>query len=67
MPALVPGQVVVRVPANLTLDQSTKILASTLGKLGCPNCISGHDIRFANIRDFIVNPRTFDVNEIGIK
>lgn len=67
MPSFVPGQVVVRVPVNLTLDQSTKILASTLGKLGCPNCISGHDIRFVNFRDFVVNPKTFDVNEIAVR
>ena len=57
--------VVVRVPIKLTLDQSNKILASTLGKLGCPACYSGFDIRFLHIRDFVVNPRTFDVQEYG--
>jgi hypothetical protein len=67
MPSLVPGQVVVRVPAKLTLDQSTKILANTLGKLGCAACLSGFDIRFVNIRDFAINPRTLDINEVGIR
>lgn len=57
--------VVVRVPGKLTLDQSNKILANTLGKLGCPGCYSGFDIRFINLRDFVVNPKTFDVQEFG--
>lgn len=57
--------VLVRVPGKLTLDQSNKILANTLGKLGCPGCYSGFDIRFVNIRDFVVNPKSFDVQEFG--
>lgn len=63
--SLAPNTVVVRVPAKLTLDQSNKILANTLGKLGCSNCYSGFDIRFLHIRDFVVNPKSFDVQEYG--
>ena len=63
MPYSIP--VVVRVPSRLTLDQSTKILANTLNKLGCVACLSGFDIRFTNIRDLVINPRTLNVSDIG--
>jgi hypothetical protein len=59
------SSVVVRVPLKLNLEQSTKILANTLGRLGCGGCLSGFDIRFVNVRDFIVNPKSFEVNDIA--
>lgn len=59
------SSVSVRVPHKLNLGQSTKILANTLGRLGCGECLSGFDIRFVTTRDFVVNPKTFEVNDIA--
>lgn len=59
------SSVVVRVPHKLNLEQSTKILANTLGRLGCGECLSGFDIRFVNVRDFVVNPKSLEVNDIA--
>lgn len=41
-----------------------KIVERTLGKLGCPACFSGFDIRFRP-GDLVVNPQTFEVDAIG--
>lgn len=57
--------VTVHVPDRMTLEQAQKVTASVLGKLGCGNCYSGWDIRFVGIREFVVNPKTFDVGEFG--
>ncbi len=40
-----------------------KIVASTLGRLGCGECFSGWDIRFSHIDPLIINPRTFEMHE----
>ena len=47
-----------------SLDKVNRIVASTLGRLGCPACFSGFDIRFRP-GDLVVNPKTFEVNAIG--
>ena len=44
------------------IDSVSKIVASTLGKLGCPGCFSGFDIRFNHLHDLVVNPRTLEVD-----
>ena len=41
----------VRVPSNLNLEQSQKVLASVLGKAGHPTCLSGIKISFENVVD----------------
>lgn len=46
------------------LDNVNKIVASTLGRLGCPACFSGFDLRFRP-GDLVVNPRTFEVDQMG--
>jgi hypothetical protein len=43
--------VTVRVPTDLSLEQSQKVLASVLGKAGHPNCYSGIKISFENAVD----------------
>jgi hypothetical protein len=43
--------VTVRVPDNLNLEQSQKLLASVLGKAGHPFCLSGLQINFENAVD----------------
>ena len=45
-------KVTVRVHESLNLDQSQKVLASVLGKVGHPMCLSGFNISFENA----VNP-----------
>ena len=57
-------EVTVRVTERLTLEQTQKIVANTLGRLGCGRCFSGFDIRFAHINELIVNPKTLEVNEM---
>jgi hypothetical protein len=43
--------ITVHVRESLNLDQSHKVLASVLGKAGCPNCFSGFKIAFDNAVD----------------
>jgi hypothetical protein len=47
-----------------SIDNVNKIVASTLGKLGCGRCFSGFDIRFRP-GDLVVNPQTFEVDQFG--
>ncbi len=41
----------VQVPQGLNLEQSQKVLASVLGKLGHPACYSGFKISFQDLVD----------------
>jgi len=64
------NSVTVRVPNKLTLDQSQKVLASVLGKVGCPTCLSGVRITFENAVDpanrvLAVDQHSLNINEIG--
>ena len=67
MPSTVsaPHSATIHLSAPTDLDHAQKILAQVLGKLGCGRCFSGFDIRFNEIREFVVNPKTFEVNEFG--
>jgi hypothetical protein len=51
------GAVRVSVPASVArdLDVMAKVTKEVLGRLGCPNCHSGFDIRFDIEREFFVN------------
>ena len=40
-----------------------KVVANTLGRLGCGGCFSGFDIRLTQINELIVDPRSLDVKE----
>ena len=53
------------VPSGVTydLDKMHRITASVLGKLGCGGCHSGRILDFVTLQDFVVNPKTLDVNE----
>jgi hypothetical protein len=44
-------KVTVRVPTNMNLEQSQKLLAAVLGKVGHPGCYSGFNISFENAVD----------------
>ena len=54
-----PPGIRVAVPGRVAYDLRSmqKVLAKVLGELGCPNCYSGHDIRFDVVRDYIVNEK----------
>jgi len=43
--------VTVHAPTNMTLEQAQHVLASVLGKVGHPMCISGFNINFVNLGD----------------
>jgi hypothetical protein len=47
----------VAVPAKIAFDIGSmqKVTAGILGKLGCPGCHSGWDIRFMLERSFVVD------------
>ena len=49
----------VSVPAEVAFnfDKMNKVTATVLGRLGCPACHSGFDIRFMIERDFVVNAK----------
>jgi hypothetical protein len=61
--------VTVRVPANLSLEQSQKVLASVLGKAGHPTCYSGLKISFESVVDpanvLLHVDKTLNVHEVG--
>ena len=54
-----PPGIRVSVPGKVAynLNSMQKVLAKVLAELGCPNCYSGHDIRFDVVRDYIVNEK----------
>jgi len=45
------------------LGKMQKVTASVLERLGCGGCHSGHVLDFRIIQDFVVNPKTLDVQE----
>lgn len=46
------------------LDKMNQVTKKVLGRLGCDNCHSGRLIDFHIIEDFVVNPRTLDVQDL---
>jgi hypothetical protein len=42
---------IVRVPNKMNLEQSQRVLATVLGKAGCPTCYSGLKISFESAVD----------------
>jgi hypothetical protein len=47
------------------LEKMTQITKTVLGKLGCDGCHSGRDLHYQIIEDYVVNPKTLDVNELA--
>ncbi|MDX6679850.1 MAG: hypothetical protein QOE31_3902 [Solirubrobacteraceae bacterium] len=45
------------------LDKLQDITRQVLGRLGCEGCHSGFDIRFKHVLDYVVNPRTLEVED----
>ena len=48
---------------SFDLKKMNKITASVLDKLGCGGCHSGRILDFVALQDFVVNPKTLEVNE----
>lgn len=66
MPIPATQMVNVRISDKLNLDQTHKVVASVLGKLGCAACFSGFDIRFnQHIAELSVDAKTLEVREVG--
>lgn len=57
-------QVFVTRDVLFNLEKMTKVTKQVLGKLGCDNCHSGRRLDFIEIQDFVVNPKTLDVQEV---
>jgi hypothetical protein len=43
----------------------TRITANVLDRLGCGGCHSGRILNFHTLEDFIVNPKTLEVEEFA--
>jgi len=47
-------------------DKITKVTQNVLGRLGCDQCHSGRILDFMIMEDFVVNPKSLEVNEINV-
>lgn len=60
-PIVIPGAnsraISIKIPARAAYDLKSmnRITETVLGRLGCPECHSGFDLRFEWIEDFIVD------------
>lgn len=65
--ALSSRVVTVRLPGEVAydLEKSQAVIKDLVGKLGCPGCHSGFDIRFILERQFVVNPSTLEVHGVN--
>jgi len=61
---LPPVRVLVSRDVLYDIKKMQKVTATLLGRLGCGECHSGHDFHFHSITDFVVNPKTLEVNEL---
>lgn len=61
-----PERVRVMIPHDVAYDlkKMQTVTATVLGKLGCPGCHSGRILDFVQIRDFVIDAKTLDVQEI---
>lgn len=59
--------VTVYLPRDIAYDlkKMTRITESVLGRLGCGACHSGRILHYHILEDFIVNPKTLEVEEIA--
>jgi hypothetical protein len=64
-----PSQVRVLLTRDVAynLEKMQKVTATVLGRLGCGGCHSGHILDFRVIQDFVVNPKTLEVTEVGLE
>lgn len=48
------------------LEKMNRVTKNVLGKLGCDECHSGRILDFTIMENFLVNPKTLEVNEINV-
>lgn len=65
-PQPLPPKVRVMLTRDVAYDlgKMQKVTASVLDRLGCGGCHSGHLLEFLVIQDFVVNPKTLEVQEV---
>jgi hypothetical protein len=61
-------QIRVQVTSEISNDfeKSTAVMKNILGRLGCPACTSGFDIRLEEITSYVVNPATLEVHPVTL-
>ena len=59
-----PVDVFVTRDVSFNLEKMTKITAQVLGRLGCPNCHSGRIIHYHTLEQFVVNPKSLEIQEV---
>lgn len=60
------NHIVIHVPHEVAfnLKRMNELTAKVLGKLGCDGCHSGRILEFRVIREFAVNPKTLEIQDI---
>jgi hypothetical protein len=55
------------VPREVAFDlkKMNRITAEVLGRLGCEGCHSGRILYYHTLQDFVVNPKTLEVQEFS--
>lgn len=49
---------------SFDLERMNRVTAAVLKRLGCENCHSGHILNYHSLQDFIVNPKTLEIDEL---
>src|SRR5215471_269657 len=60
-----PVNIYVSRDVAFNLEKITKVTAEVLNRLGCGQCHSGRILFFHSLEDFVVNPKTLAVEELG--
>jgi len=50
---------------SFDLKKMQQVTINVLRRLGCEGCHSGRILYFHALEDFVVNPKTLDVQELG--
>ncbi len=48
------------------LEKMQKITAEVLSRIGCGGCHSGRILDFVHLDNFVVNPETLEVRNVGV-
>jgi len=64
-PQPLPPKVRIMLTRDVAYDlaKMQKVTASVLNRLGCGGCHSGHLLEYLVVQNFVVNPKTLDVQE----
>lgn len=60
-----PVNIYVTRDVAFNLEKMQKVTADILNRLGCGQCHSGRILFFHSLEDFVVNPKTLGVEELG--